>query len=44
MGEVEDGATMKSLFLRQNLIPTPNASHWSHITPVLIRARSVAVK
>jgi transposase, IS6 family len=20
--------------LRQNLIPTPNASHWSHITPV----------
>ena len=22
------------LVLRQNLIPTPNASHWSHITPV----------
>jgi DNA-binding response OmpR family regulator len=27
-------ARVQALVLRQNLIPTPNASHWSHITPV----------
>jgi hypothetical protein len=27
------GGDIKGI-LRQDLIPTPNASHWSHITPV----------
>jgi hypothetical protein len=33
---VVDGVLAASFspVLRQNLIPTPNASHWSHITPV----------